>query len=84
MGEKENRIRDTGARLMLETVMIRWGLPARVYDDLMDRYSARCRADLEEAIQTELRRYRFSILWRKGRDADWIRSMSYGPVPDED
>jgi hypothetical protein len=87
MSERDNRLRDYGARLMLETVILRHGYGPYVFDDLWNAYVHRMRAERLEAIRYQIRLVRFSILYRAGRDRDWIRSYTkYGlpPVPDDD
>jgi hypothetical protein len=86
MSERDNRTRDAGAKLMLETVVMRFGFLPVMHFELWDRYVDGFRAQREEAIQHQLKLVRFSIQYRAGRDLDWIRSYRrYGlpPVPDD-
>jgi hypothetical protein len=83
--ERECRVRDFGARLMLETLVLRYNFYHRTVDDLWDAYVARLRAEREQAIRYQFTLTRFAMVERAGRDADWIRSFNkFGipPVPD--
>ena len=86
MSAERNRAQYIGARLMLETLALKFSWQDRLIDICWDAYLKRLRAERIAHIEHEMRRVRFSILYRAGRDADWIRSFNrWGipPVPDD-
>jgi hypothetical protein len=76
-----------GARLMLETMALKFSWSDRIMYICWEAYLKRLRAERIAHCEHELRQVRFCLVRRAGRDRDWIRSWNrYGidPVPDDE
>jgi hypothetical protein len=63
----------------------KWNFRPVMHEELWTEYLMEVAAIRDEAIRVELARYRFSLLYRAGRDADWVRSYRlYGVPPVQD
>ena len=74
-------IRDRGATLMLEIVQQFMAFDSTICDWFWETYRKRLPEEREEVIAEQLKLTRFSLVYRAGRDRDWIRSYNRYGVP---
>jgi len=86
MSKWDHRCQHFGARLMLETIGLKYSWPPYLIEQAWTRYLDRLQNQQLAAVDDQMKMVRFSLVSRAGRDRDWIRSRTkygYPPIPDD-